>query len=298
MSTEKPDGTQDGGGAEWFHRDRGGKVPAQDSRKGEATVTSGVWTKCGGCSEFLRTEELEAKLMVCEGCGEHHRISGMSRLLAIVDSGSFEELDMEVSSTDPLDFVDSKSYSDRLSSSIKKTNRNSAFASGRATLEGRPVQIGTFLFDFMGGSMGSAVGEKITRLFERGLQEGTPVICISASGGARMQEGVLSLMQMARSTAALSRLKTAGLPYVSVLAHPTTGGVAASFAMLGHVIIAEPKALIGFAGPRVIEQTIREVLPEGFQRSEFLLEHGMLDQIVDRRELRPTISSLLSLMMD
>ena len=174
---------------------------------------------------------------------------------------SFEELDIEVTSLDPLGFVDNKPYTTRLTSSVKKTNRNSAFISGRATLEGRPIQIGSFLFSFMGGSMGSAVGEKITRMFERGLEEKTPVICISASGGARMQEGVLSLMQMARSTAALSRLKTAGMPYISLLAHPTTGGVAASFAMLGHVIIAEPKALIGFAGPRVIEQTIREVLP-------------------------------------
>ena len=236
--------------------------------------------------------------MVCPLCGDHHRVSAMPRILAIVDEGSFEELDMEVSSGDPLTFVDSKSYASRLGSSLKKTNRNSAFISGRATIDGRPIQIGSFLFEFMGGSMGSAVGEKITRLFERGLAEKTPVVCISASGGARMQEGVLSLMQMARSTAALSRLKTAGLPYISVLAHPTTGGVAASFAMLGHIIIAEPRALIGFAGPRVIEQTIREVLPEGFQRSEFLLEHGMLDQIVDRRELGSRIGKLISLLQD
>jgi len=298
MSSEKPDGNQEGGGAEWFHRDRGGKVPAQDPKKVESTVTSGLWTKCGGCGEFLRTDELEANLMVCPGCSEHHRISAMPRLLAMVDTDSFEELDIEVTSADPLNFVDTKAYVDRLSSSLKKTNRNSAFISGRATIDDRPVQIGSFLFDFMGGSMGSAVGEKVTRLFERGLAEETPVICISASGGARMQEGVLSLMQMARSTAALSRLKLAGLPYISVLVHPTTGGVAASFAMLGHLIIAEPKALIGFAGPRVIEQTIREVLPEGFQRSEFLLDHGMLDQIVDRRDLRSRISMLLSLLQD
>ena len=298
MSSEKPVSNKEGGGAEWFHRDRGGKLPAQESKKVESTVTSGLWTKCGGCGEFLRTEELEANLMVCPGCSEHHRISAMPRLLAIVDEDSFCELDTEVSSTDPLTFTDTKAYADRLSSALKKTNRSSAFISGRATLEGRTVQIGSFLFDFMGGSMGSAVGEKITRMFERGLEENTPVICISASGGARMQEGVLSLMQMARSTAALSRLKMAGLPYISVLVHPTTGGVAASFAMLGHLIIAEPKALIGFAGPRVIEQTIREILPEGFQRSEFLMEHGMLDQIVDRRELRPRLSTLLSLLQD
>jgi acetyl-CoA carboxylase carboxyl transferase subunit beta len=298
MSSENQPGKEEGGGAEWFHRDRGGKVPAQDPKKVESTVTSGLWTKCGGCGDFLRTEELEANLMVCPGCSEHHRISAMPRLLAIVDEDSFCELDTEVTSADPLNFTDTKSYADRLSSALKKTNRSSAFISGRATLDGRKIQIGSFLFDFMGGSMGSAVGEKITRLFERGLEEQTPVICISASGGARMQEGVLSLMQMARSTAALSRLKMAGLPYISLLVHPTTGGVAASFAMLGHLIIAEPKALIGFAGPRVIEQTIREILPEGFQRSEFLMEHGMLDQIVDRRELRPRMATLLSLLQD
>jgi acetyl-CoA carboxylase carboxyl transferase subunit beta len=298
MSSENQPGKEEGGGAEWFHRDRGGKVPAQDPKKVESTVTSGLWTKCGGCGDFLRTEELEANLMVCPGCSEHHRISAMPRLLAIVDEDSFCELDTEVTSTDPLNFVDTKPYVERLSAALKKTKRSSAFISGRATLDGRKIQIGSFLFDFMGGSMGSAVGEKITRLFERGLKEQTPVICISASGGARMQEGVLSLMQMARSTAALSRLKMAGLPYISLLVHPTTGGVAASFAMLGHLIIAEPKALIGFAGPRVIEQTIREVLPEGFQRSEFLMEHGMLDQIVDRRELRSRIATLLSLLQD
>jgi acetyl-CoA carboxylase carboxyl transferase subunit beta len=298
MSNENQEGNQEGGGTEWFHRDRGGKVPAQDSRKGETSVISGLWTKCGGCAEFLRSDELEANLMVCPGCGEHHRISAMPRLLAMIDESSFEELDTEVTSTDPLSFIDTKPYVDRLSSALKKTNRNSAFISGRATIDGRKIQIGSFLFEFMGGSMGSAVGEKITRLFERGLAEKTPVICVSASGGARMQEGVLSLMQMARTTAALSRLKMAGLPYISVLVHPTTGGVAASFAMLGHLIIAEPKALIGFAGPRVIEQTIREILPEGFQRSEFLLDHGMLDQIVDRRELRSRLSMLLSLLQD
>jgi acetyl-CoA carboxylase carboxyl transferase subunit beta len=298
MSGDDQEGIQDGGGAEWFHRDRGGRVPVPDSRKPGVNVTSGIWTQCPGCSEHLRTEDLELSAMVCTNCGEHHRISAMGRLEVVLDPGSFEELDTEVGSVDPLEFVDTKPYFERLIASKKKTGRKSALISGRATIKGRPVQFCTFLFSFMGGSMGSAVGEKLTRMFERGLAERTPVICVSASGGARMQEGVLSLMQMARSTAALSRLKTAGIPYISVLVHPTTGGVAASFAMLGHIIIAEPKALIGFAGPRVIEQTIREVLPEGFQRSEFLKEHGMLDQIVDRRELRDTIASLLSLLLD
>jgi acetyl-CoA carboxylase carboxyl transferase subunit beta len=280
----------------WFHRDRGGQVPQAPERKEMAI--SGVWTKCDGCATFLRSEELEATLMVCATCAHHHRIDGEVRLMALVDEGTFEELDDEVGSTDPLGFVDSKGYPARLASAIKRNKRKSAFISGRAKMNGRPINIGTFLFSFMGGSMGSAVGEKITRLFERALADGTPAIIISASGGARMQEGALSLMQMARSTAALGRLQDAGLPYFSILTHPTTGGVAASFAMLGDVILAEPVALIGFAGPRVIEQTIREVLPDGFQRSEFLLEHGMIDQIVDRRELKQRMSDLLSLLVD
>ncbi len=284
-------------GPAWFHRAHGGQVPASTERN-ESLNTSGMWTKCAGCAQFLRTEELEADANVCPNCGDHHKIGGVERLEFLVDDGSFEELDQDVTSTDPLGFFDSKAYSARLAASIGKTGRNSAFVSGRATIQQRPVQIGTFTFAFMGGSMGSAVGEKVTRMFERGLEEQTPVICISSSGGARMQEGVLSLMQMARSTAALARLRDASLPYISVLTHPTTGGVAASFAMLGDVILAEPKALIGFAGPRVIEQTIRQVLPEGFQRSEFLLEHGMVDQIVDRRDLPGRIAALLSLLLD
>jgi acetyl-CoA carboxylase carboxyl transferase subunit beta len=286
----------DGGGAEWFHRERGGQVPSAPS-KSELAV-SGVWTKCTGCSEFVRSDELVQSARVCPLCGAHHRIDGLERLELLVDEGTFEELDVGVGSLDPLEFTDSQPYAKRLEKAVKRTGRRSGFASGRAQLGGRPIQIGTFLFAFMGGSMGSAIGEKLTRLFERALAEKTPAIVISASGGARMQEGVLSLMQMARSTAALGRLQAAGLPYISVLTHPTTGGVAASFAMLGDVILAEPEALIGFAGPRVIEQTIRQVLPEGFQRSEFLLDHGMLDQIVDRRELRERLVSLLSLLQD
>ncbi len=288
--------TQDGGGAAWFHRERGGKLPAGPERT--ELAVSGVWTKCDGCAEFLRNEELEASLRVCHHCGNHHRIDGQERLLGLMDPGSFEELDMEVGSDDPLVFTDSKRYAVRLAAAMKKNEVPSAFISGRAKLMERPVHIGTFLFSFMGGSMGSAVGEKITRLFERALADKTPAIIISASGGARMQEGVLSLMQMARSSAALGRLQDAGLPYFSILTHPTTGGVAASFAMTGDVILAEPEALIGFAGPRVIEQTIREILPEGFQRSEFLLEHGMIDQIVDRRDLRKRMADLLGLLLD
>jgi len=289
---------QDGAGPEWFHREHGGQVPrGEDSRPPNQAIT-GMWTKCDGCAEFLRNEDLEENLQVCNLCGHHHRISAHLRLEGIVDPGSFEELDLDLTSTDPLGFVDSKPYTARLSSAIGKTRENSAFLYGPATIDGRPVVIGSFNFSFMGGSMGSVLGEKVTRLFELALKKGCPAIVINASGGARMQEGVLSLMQMARSTAALARLRDAGHPYISVLTHPTTGGVAASFAMLGDVHLAEPEALIGFAGPRVIEQTIRQVLPEGFQRSEFLSEHGMIDQIVDRRELRGRISTLLSLLLD
>ena len=287
-----------GAGPEWFHREHGGKVPGnEDSRPPNQAIT-GMWTKCAGCAEFLRNEELEDNLQVCHHCGHHHRVSAWARLEAIVDEGSFEELDTELTSGDPLQFVDSKPYKERMTSAVAKTRENSAFIYGPATIQERPVVIGTFNFAFMGGSMGSVLGEKVTRLFELALEKKQPAIIINASGGARMQEGVLSLMQMARSTAALARLRDAGLPYVSILTHPTTGGVAASFAMLGDIHLAEPEALIGFAGPRVIEQTIRQVLPEGFQRSEFLLEHGMIDQIVDRRELRSRLGVLLSLLCD
>ena len=287
---------QDGGGPAWFHRERGGQVPPAPEKRELASTSS--WTKCEGCAEFLRSEDLEESLRVCSLCAHHHRIGGLERLLGLVDPGTFVEQDMELGSKDPLQFFDSKAYADRLVAAVKKTGRKSGFAGGHAKLGGRDVEIGTFLFAFMGGSMGSVVGEKVTRLFERALEHKRPAIVISASGGARMQEGALSLMQMARSTGALGRLQDAGLPYISVLAHPTTGGVAASFAMLGDVILAEPEALIGFAGQRVIEQTIRQVLPEGFQRSEFLLEHGMVDQIVDRRYLRDRMATLLSLMLD
>jgi acetyl-CoA carboxylase carboxyl transferase subunit beta len=289
---------RDGAGPEWFHREHGGKVPGGDDSRPPNQAITGMWTKCEGCAEFLRNEDLDENLQVCPACGHHHRISAHERLEAIVDEGSFKELDTELTSGDPLQFVDSKPYHVRLAAAIGKTRENSAFLYGPATIEGRVVTIGSFNFDFMGGSMGSVLGEKVTRLFELALQTRTPAIIINASGGARMQEGVLSLMQMARSTAALSRLRDAGLPYISVLTNPTTGGVAASFAMLGDVHLAEPEALIGFAGPRVIEQTIREVLPEGFQRSEFLSVHGMIDQIVDRRALRSRIATLLGLLLD
>jgi acetyl-CoA carboxylase carboxyl transferase subunit beta len=218
------------------------------------------------------------------------------RIKITVDEGSFVEEDRKIQPTDPLEFRDSKRYGDRLRGAQKSVGVADAFREGRATIGGLPVSIGFFVFEFMGGSMGSVVGEKITRLFERALEERMPAIILNASGGARMQEGILSLMQMAKTTAALARLKEAGLPYISVLLHPTTGGVAASFAMLGDVIVAEPKALIGFAGPRVIEQTIRQKLPEGFQRSEFLLQHGMVDSIVKRKDMKEMLGRLVALL--
>ncbi len=288
----------DGVGVEWFHREHGGQVPSNEDSRPPSQAVTGMWTKCQECAEFLRNEDLDQNLQVCPLCGFHHKVAAHQRLEAIIDTGSFEELDTLITSADPLEFTDTEPYAARLARTLAKTRENSAFIYGRATIHGRPVMIGTFNFAFMGGSMGSAVGEKITLLFEHALAEGRPSIVINASGGARMQEGVLSLMQMARTTAALARVRDAGLPYISVLTNPTTGGVAASFAMLGDMHLAEPRALIGFAGPRVIEQTIREILPEGFQTSEFLIDHGMIDQIVDRRHLRERIASILALLLD
>ncbi len=259
---------------------------------------STLWRQCDGCGELLHIPEIANNLEVCYLCGHHFAIPSMQRLEAIVDPGSFEELDADLAALDPLEFVDSKPYPERLAAARARTGRLDGFVSGSATLDGRAVEIGTFDFAFLGGSMGSVVGEKVARLFERALRWRHPAIVICQSGGARMQEGLISLMQMAKTCAALSRLEDAGLPYVAVLVHPTTGGVAASFGMLGDVIVAEPGALIGFAGPRVIEQTIRQKLPEGFQRSEYLLDHGMLDRIIDRRQLRVELSRLVGLLTD
>jgi len=256
-------------------------------------MPAGVWNKCEGCNEILVDTELKANLGVCPRCNYHHSQTLHERLASLVDDGSFAELGANLEPVDPLGFKDSKKYKDRLKASRKKTGLTDAATAGLAKLEGRKVAIGVIAFEFMGGSMGSVVGERVTRVFEAALAERCPAVISSASGGARMQEGILSLMQMAKTVGALRRLRDAALPYISLLHHPTTGGVAASFAMLGDVIIAEPKALVGFAGPRVIEQTIRQTLPEGFQRSEFLLEHGMIDMIVPRKELRARISLLL-----
>jgi acetyl-CoA carboxylase carboxyl transferase subunit beta len=260
--------------------------------------TENVFVKCDGCEAHIFTGELEDGLQVCKHCGHHFRIGARERLKLLFDDGKFEELDAEVISIDPLQFVDSKPYSERLTQARDSSGLPEAIINARGTVGDHPVVAGAMDMTFIGGSMGSAVGEKVTRLIERAMQEHSAVVIFSASGGARMQEGTLSLMQMAKISAALAALDEAHLPFISVLTDPTTGGVTASFAMLGDVIIAEPKALIGFAGPRVIEQTIRQKLPKDFQRSEFLLDHGMIDAIVDRREMRDYIVKLLNFMMN
>jgi len=260
--------------------------------------TENVFVKCDGCEAHLFTGELEDALQVCKHCNHHFRIGARERLRLLFDDGKFEELDSEVVSIDPLEFVDNKPYSERIAQAKESSGLPEAIISGRGTVGDHPVVAAAMDMSFIGGSMGSAVGEKVTRLIERAMEEHSAVIIFSASGGARMQEGTLSLMQMAKISAALAALDEARLPFISVLTDPTTGGVTASFAMLGDVIIAEPKALIGFAGPRVIEQTIRQKLPKDFQRSEFLLDHGMIDAIVDRRELREYIGKLLNFMMN
>jgi acetyl-CoA carboxylase carboxyl transferase subunit beta len=256
----------------------------------------GLWAKCENCDEIIYRQELEKNLNVCPHCDHHLPWTARARLEALLDPNSFEEFDKELEPQDPLGFADTKKYKDRLRSTRKALEENDAFVSGVGRIDGKTVSIGCFLFEFMGGSMGSVVGEKVTRVFERAYELKCPAIVFSASGGARMQEGIFSLMQMAKTSAAIARFRAVGKPYVSVLLHPTTGGVAASFAWLGDIILAEPKALIGFAGPRVIEQTIRQKLPEGFQRSEFLLEHGMIDSIVPRKELRATLGQVMSLL--
>ena len=256
-----------------------------------------LWVRCPGCSQILYRPALAEQLAVCPHCGRHHRWDARARLDALIDPGSFVRHDALVAPTDPLRFVDGKPYGARLAATQRSLGELDAYIAGSATIEGLPVEIGTCNFRFMGGSMGSVVGELVTRQFERAAALRRPAIVISQSGGARMQEGILSLMQMAKTCAALAKLRDeAGMPYISVLTDPTTGGVAASFAMLGDVIVAEPDALIGFAGPRVIAQTIGEELPEGFQTSEYLLAHGMVDRIVPRAQMRETLASLLRLL--
>ena len=276
----------------WYKRDRDDESTGSEKR----SVPAGVFTKCPECRAALLTTEVEQNQYVCRPCGHHFLMPTAKRIELIMDEGTFVEADKTIESIDPLGFKDSKKYADRLRAARRTGGTADAIRVGAGTLTGLPVEAGFFVFEFMGGSMGSVVGEKLTRLYERSLERRVPALVFSASGGARMQEGVLSLMQMAKTSAALGRLREAGIPYLSILLHPTTGGVAASFAMLGDVIVAEPKALIGFAGARVIQNTIRQRLPPGFQRAEFLKEHGFLDKIVHRHELKATLGQLLRLL--
>ena len=261
------------------------------------SVPEGLWEKCERCGSALYRPELEANLEVCPKCNFHMSIRARARLMALLDDGAGREIGAKLGPTDVLKFKDQKKYSDRIKAAQKSTGERDALIAMEGKLMGRDLVAASFDFAFMGGSMGSVVGERFTLATERALALGCPFVNFSASGGARMQESLFSLMQMAKTSAALGRLRAAGLPYISVLTHPTTGGVSASFAMLGDLNLAEPGALIGFAGQRVIEQTVREKLPEGFQRSEFLLEHGTVDQIVDRREMRERLAHILAMLM-
>jgi len=260
------------------------------------TVPEGVWTKCPGCEAVLYSAELERSLQVCPKCSHHMRIRTRERLDALLDPEGRYEIGQEVLPVDTLRFKDSRKYSDRIADATRDTGESDAMVVYAGAIRAIPVVVAAFEFEFMAGSMGSVVGERFVRGAQVALEQKTPLICITSTGGARMQEGLLSLLQMAKTTAMVARLGQVGLPFVSVLCHPTTGGVSASFAFMGDVVIAEPKALIGFAGPRVIEQTVREKLPEGFQRSEFLLQKGAIDMIIDRRELRDELARLLALL--
>jgi acetyl-CoA carboxylase carboxyl transferase subunit beta len=277
----------------WFKKAR--KPMGSATAEKPSRVPEGLWVKCPECAQILYNKELEANLHVCPKCGHHFRLSAADRLRVLLDEGSWTEHHTELTSTDPLHFTDTKPYRDRLRATVAATGMKDAVIVATGRLDGLDVVVAAMEYAFIGGSMGVVVGEKITRAVELALERRRPVIIVSCSGGARMMEGVLSLMQMAKISAALARLDRARVPFISVLTDPTTGGVTASFAMLGDLNIAEPKALIGFAGPRVIEQTIRQKLPEGFQRSEFLLEHGMIDVIVDRREMKPLLARVLRL---
>ena len=268
----------------WFDDLKTPKIKAQSAQR-TSKVPEGLWIKCVKCGEILQTKVLKDNFQVCPECSHHFRMTAAERISALCDEGCFDEYAEDLVSTDPLEFDDLKPYKARLRSAASTTGIRDAFVVGKAKLGGLPFHLGSFEFKFMGGSMGVVVGEKVTRLFESSLQDRLPAVVVSASGGARMQEGILSLMQMAKTTALVNQLRAEGIPYISILTDPTTGGVAASFAMLGDIILAEPNALIGFAGPRVIEQTIRQSLPAGFQRSEFLLTHGFVDRIVPRKDL-------------
>jgi acetyl-CoA carboxylase carboxyl transferase subunit beta len=277
----------------WFRKE---KKPKEAVEK-QVAIPEGLWVKCDECKEIVYRKEVEANLNTCPKCAYHFRLTASERFEILFDDNKYKEFATEIRSGDPLGFRDTKRYADRLKVYQTRVGAGDAVLCAEGKLEGLPVVICAMEYAFMGGSMGSVVGEKITLAVERALDKKHPLIIVSCSGGARMQEGILSLMQMAKISAALARLAAAGLPYISVLTDPTTGGVTASYAMLGDLNIAEPKALIGFAGPRVIEQTIRQTLPEGFQRSEFLVEHGMVDLITPRAEMKPAIGKFLRIFM-
>jgi acetyl-CoA carboxylase carboxyl transferase subunit beta len=278
----------------WFQKLMPSRIRTEGGSK--RNVPEGLWTKCKSCSAVLYRPELERNLQVCPKCSHHLPVNARMRLDQFLDAGERREIAIELEPTDPLKFRDSKKYRDRLVASQKKTSETDALVAQSGKLNGADIVVCAFEFAFMGGSMGSVVGERFARAAQESLRMRAPLVCFSATGGARMQEGLLSLMQMAKTSAMLARLAEEGIPYISVLTHPTTGGVSASLGMLGDINIAEPGALIGFAGPRVIEQTVREKLPEGFQRSEFLLQKGAIDMIVDRRQLKEEISAILNLL--
>lgn len=271
----------------WFKKEADGRV----------AIPKGLWIKCNACSQMLYKKEVERNFSVCPKCNYHFRISARERIAIMTDTASFQEIDAELEPLDPLGFRDPARYPDRVRDAQKKTGSREAIVTGSCRLAGVPCMLGVMDFQFFGGSLSSVVGEKIVRLVEAAIRDRHPVVIVSSSGGARMQEGTLSLMQMAKTVAALARLRREGLPYVALLADPTTGGTVASFAMVGDIILAEPRALIGFAGPRVIQQTIKETLPEGFQRSEFLLDHGFIDRIVERRHVKDTLAQILTLLL-
>jgi len=278
----------------WFKK--GEEEKEGKEKREELKASDQLWVKCNSCNEIIYRKVIEQNLQVCPKCNYHFQIPARRRIECVADSGTFIEYDANLVSADPLEFKDSKRYPSRLRESQDKTGQKDAIVCGEATIKGQPAMIGMFEFNFMGGSLGSVVGEKITRLIERAIEKRIGVIIFCASGGARMQEGILSLMQMAKTSAALAKLHEAKIPYISVVADPFKRKVSASIAMLGDVIIAEPKAMIGFAGPRVIRETIRAELPEGFQRAEYLFEHGMVDLIVERRDLQHTLASLLEML--
>jgi acetyl-CoA carboxylase carboxyl transferase subunit beta len=277
----------------WFRKDKAPKEPRENR---QSKVPEGLWVKCESCREILYNKELARNFKICPKCQHHFRLSAPERLRMLFDDENYVELETDLRSIDPLKFRDTKRYRDRIRQSEESIGTSDAIVVASGTMGGIPVIIGAMEFFFLGGSMGSVVGEKVTRAIERSTRERKPLILVSTSGGARMQEGILSLMQMGKIAAALSRLSDAKIPYISVMTDPTTGGVTASYAMLGDLNVAEPNALIGFAGPRVIEQTIRQTLPEGFQRSEFLLEHGMLDFVVPRSEMKSELVKALRLL--